>query len=394
MRHRLRAAATAFGVFWGTFMLALLLGAGAGLRKGMYSIFEGNAANAVWIYSGRTTFSFQGLPAGRVIMLDAQDVGAVDRSIPELSSVSPMQILPQGQPVRYGSKSVALPTWGVFHTHAAVERLKLVRGRLLNALDDERARRVAIIGTQARSVLFGNESPIGKQLVIGAAELTLVGEFDDAGGDDQRRRIYLPFATLQKSLDSATRVNVIVSLLRDGANTDRVRERVLHLFAQRHRFDPADRSALEVWFLSEDFRRLKKLLRGIDTAIFVVGLGTLISGMVGVSNILFVSVRERANEFGIRRALGATARSIMGMVVAEALLLASFAGGLGLGAAFGLVALANHFELHSDFFKQPSVDPEAAFGAFGVLIVTALVAGFFPAREAARVSPIEALRRE
>ena len=394
MRHRLRAAATAFGVFWGTFMLTLLLGAGAGLRKGMYSIFEGNAANAVWIYSGRTTFSYQGLPAGRAIILDAQDVSAVDQGVPELSSVSPMQILPQGQPVRYGSKSVALPAWGVFHTHAVVERLKLVRGRLLNALDVERARRVAIIGTQARSVLFGNESPLGKQLVIGAAELTLVGEFDDAGGDDQRRRIAMPFTTLQKSFESATRVNVIVSLLRDGASTERVRERLLHLFAQRHRFDPADRSALEVWFLSEDFRRLKKLLRGIDLAIFVVGLGTLISGMVGVSNILFVSVRERANEFGIRRALGATARSIMGMVVAEALLLASFAGGLGLGAAFGLVALANHLDLRSDFFKQPSVDVEAAFGAFGVLIVTALVAGFFPAREASRVAPIEALRRE
>ncbi|HEX6244409.1 MAG TPA: ABC transporter permease, partial [Polyangiales bacterium] len=150
MRHRLRAAATAFGVFWGTFMLTLLLGAGAGLRKGMYSIFEGNAANAVWIYSGRTTFSHQGLPAGRAIILDAEDVKAIDRGVPELSNVSPMQILPRGEAVRHGSKSVALPAWGVFHTHAAVERLKLLRGRLLNALDVERARRVAIIGTQAR----------------------------------------------------------------------------------------------------------------------------------------------------------------------------------------------------------------------------------------------------
>jgi putative ABC transport system permease protein len=394
LRHRLRAAATAFGVFWGTFMLTLLLGAGKGLRNGMYKIFEGNAVNAVWIYSGRTTFAHEGLPAGRPIILDSTDVHSIERGVAELSHVSPMQILPATQSIRHENKSASLPTWGVFHTHAAVERLQRVRGRLLNALDVERARRVAIIGTRARAVLFGTANPVGQTLVLGAAELTVVGEFDDAGGDEQRRRIYVPFTTLQKSFDGATRVQVIVGTLREGANTERVRARLLHLLSQRHRFGPSDRSAVEVWFMSEEFRRLTKLLRGIDTAIIVVGLGTLVSGMVGVSNILFVSVRERANEFGIRRALGATARSILAMVIAEALLLAAVAGGLGLAAGFGLVDLALRFDVRADFFEQPSVDPLAAFVAFGVLILTALVAGYFPAREAARVPPIEALRRE
>ena len=394
LRHRLRAAATAFGVFWGTFMLTLLLGAGEGLRNGMYRIFEGNAVNAVWIYSGRTTFAHEGLPAGRPIILDSTDVHSIARGVSDLSNVSPMQILPSTQSIRHENKSASLPIWGVFHTHAAVERVRRVRGRLLNALDVERGRRVAIIGTRARAVLFGSDNPVGQTLVLGAAELTVVGEFDDAGGDEQRRRIYVPFTTLQKSFDGATRVQVIVGTLRDGASTERVRARLLHLLAQRHRFGPADRSAVEVWFLSDDFRRLSRLLRGIDIAIIVVGLGTLVSGMVGVSNILFVSVRERANEFGIRRALGATARSILTMVIAEALLLASVAGALGLGAAFGLVNLALRFDVRADFFERPSVDPLAAFVAFGVLILTALVAGYFPAREAARVPPIEALRRE
>jgi putative ABC transport system permease protein len=149
-----------------------------------------------------------------------------------------------------------------------------------------------------------------------------------------------------------------------------------------------------VWFMAEEFKRLQQLMHGIDLGIFVVGLGTLVSGMVGVSNILFVSVRERAREFGVRRALGATARSILAMVIAEALTLALAAGGLGLVAALALIELASAFGLESDYFRNPHVDAATALSALGVLVMTALFAGYFPAREAARVTPIDALRRE
>jgi putative ABC transport system permease protein len=176
--------------------------------------------------------------------------------------------------------------------------------------------------------------------------------------------------------------------------TESVRRRVVRLLAQRHHFDPADDGPIQMWFSQEEYQKLETLLRGIDIGILVVGLGTLISGMIGVSNILFVSVRERAQEFGTRRALGATAHSILRFVLAEALVLATLAGGLGLAAGMGAVELAKYYELRSDYFRDPGLELSTALIALGTLIVTALVAGYFPAREAARMQPIDALRRE
>ena len=167
---------------------------------------------------------------------------------------------------------------------------------------------------------------------------------------------------------------------------------VRRLFARRMRFDPNDRGAVDIWVAEQDYKKFTTLLRGIDAAVVFVGLGTLLSGMVGISNILFVSVRERTTEFGLRRALGATAASVMFMVLAEAVMLALMAGGLGLLVGVGLVGLARRANLRSDYFRDPSIDLRTGLAALGVLVVTAVAAGYFPAREAARMNPNEALR--
>ncbi|MEY4510314.1 MAG: hypothetical protein RLZZ450_2436 [Pseudomonadota bacterium] len=393
-RHRLRALATAFGVFWGIFMLTLLLASGRGLRNGIDGIFSGNAISAVWIWSFRTSLPYKGLGSGRVIQLDIDDLSAIRETVSELNDVSPRRLNPGSIPPTYGSRTAGVPVQGIYPGYLRVEKAKLVRGRLLNELDLRRARKVTVIGSGARVLLFGQGDPVGHAISLGGISFMVVGEFTDDGGEDEKRRLYIPYSTLAQTFDATRKLEVIGATVEPGVAAESVRRRVVRLLAQRHHFDPADDGAVQMWFAQDEYKKLETLMRGIDIGILVVGLGTLISGMIGVSNILFVSVRERAQEFGIRRALGATAHSILRFVLAEALVLATLAGGLGLAAGMGAVELAVRYELRSDYFHDPRLELSTALLALSTLIVTALVAGYFPAREAARMQPIDALRRE
>jgi putative ABC transport system permease protein len=392
-RRPLRSLATAFGVYWGILMLTVLLGGGKGLRNGIELMFAGDAVNSVWILTGRTSEPFEGLGAGREIQLFEEDVEAMQRGLDVIENVSPRTQAP-GLSIVRGSRSASLPLFGVYPAYAITEKMTPIRGRLLNQLDLERRRKVVVIGERARPLLFGTDSPVGQTITIGGLEFTVVGEFADPGQGDEARRVYMPFTTLAHTFDASRRAEAIVATLKPGVTPERAQPAMARLIARRHRFDPKDRGAFDAWFMEKEYRRVLGLMYGIDLAILVVSLGTLLSGMVGVSNILFTSVRERSKELGLRRALGATSGSILRLVLSEALLLGILAGGLGLLTGMGLVRLAADPELSSEFFHEPSLDLEAAMVALGLLIATAAIAGYFPAREAARMRPIDALRKE
>lgn len=391
-RHRMRAAATAFGVFWGILMLVVLLGGGRGLRNGLDKLFADTATNAAWINVNRTSVGFEGLGAGRQLTLSIDDVEAVARGIPELDNVSPRHSAPAGLTFTRGTRNGAFPTYGIYPGYSVVERTQILRGRLLNELDVARARRVVILGSRVVQTLFGAGEAVGQQVDIGGVPFLVVGTFTDAGDEGELRRVFMPYSTLAQTFDARRLVNVMTATLRPGASPERVTARVRRLLARRKRFDPDDRAAADVWFAEREFKKFVTLMRGIDIAVIVVGLGTLVSGMVGISNIMFVSVRERTAEFGLRRALGATPATVMAMVLSEAVALALVAGGLGLLVGVGLVEAARRAELRSDYFRDPSIDLRTALTALGVLVATAVVAGYFPAREAARLNPNEALR--
>lgn len=393
-RHRMRTLATSFGVFWGIFMLTLLLASGRGLRNGIETLFEGDSVHQVWIFGGRTLRSFEGLGAGRQIQLTEQDAVALRRSMQELDHVSPRRALAPSIPISQGTNTASLPGMAVYPTYGVTEKVKLQRGRWLNELDQRDGRKVAAIGTAARKVLFGNADPVGRAIQIGGVDFTVVGEFADAGGEEEARRVYIPFATHARTFDASGKVEFVNATLRPDEDVELARRRIARVLSVRHRFDARDDGAVMAWFAVEEYRKMQSLMRGIDLAILAVGLGTLLSGMVGVSNIMFVSVRERAQEFGVRRALGASARDVMWMVIGEALGLSLLAGGLGLSAALALIAAGRDGALDSAYFRHPSVDLATALSALGVLVATSLLAGYFPAREAARMHPIEALRRE
>lgn len=393
-RHRLRALATCFGVFWGIFMLTLLLAGGSGLRNGIDHLFAREGRNAVWINAWRTTRAFDGLGAGRPIQLDSDDVEALRRSTRELTSIAPRQRLPSGTSITQGTHTASVPVLGIGDGYFESARVERRSGRLLNALDSTRARKVVLLGKSARPLLFDSEGAEGQSISIGGVDFVVVGEYSDPGSDDETLRMYIPYSTLAQTFDPSGRIELITASLQPGADSKRVREHVSRVLARRHRFDPQDQGALRLWFAEEEQGKVRQVLRGIDVAILVVGLGTLLSGMVGVSNILFVAVRERTKEFALRRALGATARSVLGMVIAEAVFLAVISGGVGLLCGSGLVQLLQGAQLHTDYFRDPKVDLQTALISLGLLVVSALVAGYFPAREAARMHPIEALRRE
>lgn len=392
MRHRMRALATAFGVFWGILMLVVLLGGGRGLRNGLDNLFADTAVNSGWISVGRTSRAYQGLGAGRQLTMTLDDVMAVAASVPEFENVSPRQALPAGLTFAHGTRSGAFPTFGIFPGYAVVERTQVRRGRLINDLDVRRARRVVILGVRVAEALFGASNPVGEQIQIGGVPFLVVGTFTDAGGEGELRRVFMPYTTLAQTFDARRVAQNMTVTLRPGASPERAMARVRRLFARRMRFDPGDRAAVDIWMAEQEYRKFVILMRAIDTAVIIVGLGTLLSGMVGISNILFVSVRERTVEFGLRRALGATPLSVMAMVLTEAVALAFTAGGLGLLAGAAMVEGARRTGVKSDYFRDPSIDLSTALAALGVLVVTAVMAGYFPAREAARINPNEALR--
>jgi putative ABC transport system permease protein len=392
-RHRMRAAATAFGVFWGILMLVVLLGGGRGLRNGLDNLFADTATNSAWINVGRTSKAFEGLGAGRQLVMTIDDVEAVAQSIPEFENVSPRHSAPSNLTFTRGTRNGAFPTYGIYPGYSVVERTKIIHGRLLNELDVARARRVVILGSIVARTLFGPSEAVGERVEIGGVPFLVVGTFTDAGGEGELRRVFMPYTALAQTFDARRQVHLMTATLRPGASPERATARLRRLLARRKRFDPDDKGAVDVWITAQEYRKFTTLMRGIDLAVIVVGLGTLVSGMVGISNIMFVSVRERVAEFGLRRALGATPATVMTMVLAEAVLLALSAGGAGLLAGVGLVELARRSGVRSDYFRDPSIDLATALTALAVLVVTAVVAGYFPAREAARLNPNEALRR-
>ena len=392
-RQPLRTATTAFGVFWGMLVLIILLGAGNGLGNGLERLFEDDAATSVWIEAGKTTTSFRGLPAGRPIELSIDDVNALVDAVPGLHALSPRHPLASDIVISHHGRSGSFPIFAIYPGYATVERTLVSRGRLLNELDVRDARKVVVLGERAAEVIFARpENAVGKRVAIGGERFLVVGVFKDAGGDSEMRRVFIPSTALPRTFDGSRRATLITGVTEPEISPALLRSEITRILAARHRFAPADRGALGSWVAIEEYAKITALLRGVRIGVLLDGLGTLLTAMSGVSNILLVSVRERTTELGLRRALGASARNIFALVVAEAVLISSACGALGLSAGLGLLALARRLGLQTDYFQNPEVDWQSTLPMLAVLVVSSAIAGTFPARQAVRLTPAEALR--
>ncbi len=400
-QNRLRTALTALGVFWGMFMLIVLLGLGRGLESGAKRNLGNMVQKSVYIGSAKTSLPYHGLQPGRNFPLRDADIDALAR-LPGVTDVAPRLQLGDwrdGGNVVYGQKNGVFSVMGDRAAFRRLEPIVMELGRFINERDELEHRKVAVLGPQVRRVLFGEQDPVGAYIMVSGMYFQVVGQLRSDKGGDQGDKInntvFVPFATFQYAFNRRDRVGWFVLGTAPGHVKD-VEQAARSALAARHDVHPDDKGAF--WFFNAADRalRFESLFRGIESFVWVVGVVTLLSGVLGVSNILLITVKERTREIGLRKALGATRASVVGMVVREALALTGLAGYAGLAA--GVVALWGIegllLRLPDAPLERPAVQLETALLALAVLVASGVVAGIVPARHAASVNPVEALRAE
>jgi putative ABC transport system permease protein len=344
---------------------------------------------------------YRGLPIGREIQLELGDVAAIRHAVPDADVVSPRVQRGGwrgGNNVTRGTKTGAFSIYGDYPEIARIESVRLTAGRFLNALDVAERRKVAVIGPRVRDVLFEpDEDPLHQHIRINGGYFMVVGTFKPRRGEEgegEGQSLFIPFTTYQSVFNEGDRVGWLAITSREGVPASTVEERVLALLKERHRVHPDDERAFGHFNLEKEFEEIQGVFTGISSLIWIVGVGTLAAGVIGVSNIMLVIVRERTNEIGVRRAVGATPGAIMAQVLIEALVLTAAAGYLGLVAGIGVVELVAHLtaDLEAEMFRRPEVPLSSAIQTFSILVGAGLLAGLLPARRAVKLSPVEALR--
>ena len=400
--NKLRAFLTALGVFWGIFMLILMLGIGNGLERGVVRNLSGLTNYSVYVWPQRTSMPFKGLQPGRYVRFNDADVGAVRRTS-GVEHVAPRLQLGDWRGsviVTYGAKKAPFTVLGDTPEFAYVEPLVMQAGRFLNPLDMSGERKVAVLGQEARKTLFGSEDPLGKYIQIRRVYFQVVGVIGTLKSGDEGEKIlssvYLPFSTFQTTFNKKDKVGWITLTAQRSLPASLVEEGVRRAITTGHRIHPDDAEAIGSFNAAQKFEQLQGLFRGIRKFVWFVGTLTLLAGMLGVSNILLIMVKERTKEIGVRKALGATPLSVVSLIVAEGLLLTSLAGFCGVTAGVLALEAAGRAvsKLPNAPLSQPEISLQVALTAVLVLIVAGVVAGIVPARHAARIHPVEALRAE
>jgi putative ABC transport system permease protein len=394
-RNKLRASLTASSVAWGIFLLVLLIAAGNGLRHGVEWEFRDDATNSVSLRRGKTSLPYQGHAPGRTVYFQNADLEALRAEVPGVEHITGRFFVWGVTLISRGNRSAGFDVRGCNPDHQFLEQTIIVAGRYLNELDVSERRKVAVIGTAVKNTLFDEgEDALGQMINVRGVNYQVVGLFDDVGGEGEVRRVYIPLSTAQALYKGGDTMHQIwfTTGAASVAQSEAMVARSRQLLADRHHFDPNDRRAVQAGNNLLRFRQLMDVFDWVRAFVWVVGIGTLFAGMVGVSNIMIISVQERTLEIGIRKAIGAPPSSIVGMILLEALVLTSFAGYLGLIAGVGLVEAFRRYLPENEYLRDPTVDVRVAVVATLVLVVAGALAGLLPALAAARVRPVVAMR--
>lgn len=401
-KNRLRSFITAFNVAWGIFILIVLMGFGIGFQNGVRNQFKDDAVNTIFFWTGRTSIAHKGLQPGRQIRFDNRDYQTLKTKIDGIDKLSGRYYIRGEFTVNYKNKHSSFSIMSVHPDHAYIEKTIVTDGRYLNNADIKNKRKVACIGEDVVNILFGRTNPIGKYININGIKYKVVGIFKDEGSERQAKVIYIPISTAQIAYGGGDRIHSFQLTVGDAGieKSLQIQEEVKTMFAERHRFSKDDDRAIGYWNVLEEYVRWMGVFDGIRFFLVFVGIFTLIAGIVGVSNIMLIVVKERTKEIGLRKAIGATPRSIVGLFLMESLLITMFSGyvGMVLGMVFletgWLSNLMDSFGFPMNFFIDPSVSFGSAIVATLILAISGTLAGYFPARKAAKIQPIVALRDE
>ncbi|MCB0675116.1 MAG: ABC transporter permease [Saprospiraceae bacterium] len=400
-KNKWRTVATAFGVFWGILMLVLLLGAGQGLQNGVISSMILDATNSIWFFTDQTSMPYKGHPPGRYISFTEEDLEYIENNIEGFEFIAPENWLGGTFNIVYQRRSGSYQVLGAGKDYFNIKIYQdYTAGRKLNLLDNMESRKVCVIGDRVQEALFEpGVDPIGKEIIIKGVAFKVVGIFhDDGWGGRFSERIYLPFSTFQTTFNPDKSVRLFAVTTKPGVDGQELERKILAALKARHFVHPDDEQALWTHNQEENYKSVMGLFFGIKTFVWLVGIGTLLAGIVGVSNIMLIIVKERTKEIGVRKALGATPYSIVSMIVQEAILITGVAGYLGLlagvGLLYGLDSIMAVAGADVEYFKHPQVNFGVAGAAVVVLVIAGALAGLFPALRASRVPPVEALRTE
>lgn len=397
-RNKTRSLLTAFGVFWGIFMLVVLIGGAQGLREEMASNFEGFATNSGFIASERTSEAYKGFRKGRWWDLELADVDRV-AAINGVALATP-NISYWGQMAVYEENKYEAIVKGLYPEYEQIEHQEMTYGRFINDVDIREARKVCVIGKRIYEALFpSGEDPCGKYIRVNGIYYQIIGMCSSEGNvsinGSASESISIPFTTMQQTYNVGKTIHVVCFIMKPGHKVSAVEEDITRVLKEAHYIHPDDKQAVMYLDAEELFTMIDNLFIGISILTWMVGLGTLLAGAIGVSNIMMVTVKERTTEIGIRRAIGAQPKDILQQILSESMVLTSIAGMAGI--SFGVFVL-NILETAANDAGEISVHYQVSFGtAIGtclLLIALGVLAGLAPAYRAMAIKPIEAIRDE
>lgn len=401
-KNKMRTFLTGFSVAWGIFMLMILLGSGNGLSNGVAANFMNDAVNAMWIWTGETTIPYQGMKSGRPIQFRNEDQEIVQKV--SGVGVSSGRYFMGNTRYSYNKESGEYTTITCHPELRDVENLIINEGRFINKIDILQKRKVVVLGVDIKTALFKDSTALGEYVNINNVPFKVVG-ISTEPGSTRNRNAFMPVSTAQMIFSGSNRLHNLALTINAETleESQAIEDQIRNSLAKQHKFDPKDEGAIGLFNKLEAYIQTMKIFQAIKIFIWIIGIGTLIAGIVGVSNIMLIVVKERTKEIGIRKAIGASPASVIGLIMLESILITTIAGYIGLVLGTGLMELVNYSMVQSgggtpdqgeSVFLNPTVDFNIAVASTLLLIIAGAIAGYIPAKRAASIKPIVALRDE
>jgi len=398
-RNKVRSLLTAFGVFWGMFMFIGMLGIGQGFENGMIKQVNNVATNSMFVFARTTTVEYKGFNAGRWWNMKQDDIELLKKQIPEIKTITGM-IWVGNFKATFSDKNTDVFVQGIDHFFYEIDNQNIVSGRGIGFLDVAEKRKVCVLGNQSADLLFpSSEDPVGQMIKVGAVYYTIVGIVKPNGninfGGDPGTNVYIPTSTAQQLGRKGNILDIIAIAVPGNVKINTIEEKVKTILRVKHLISPLDNNAVMTMNIQDMFLMFNYLFIGIAALIWIVGMGTLFAGVVGISNIMLVTVKERTNEIGIKRALGAKPKVITRQIMMESLLLTFIAGFLGMFFGILVIVLTEQATQSSEnMFSNPTISFKMAIAGIIILVLSGLIAGIIPARNALKIKAIDALRDE